>query len=241
MIQPLLRTLRRAGSLTPECENTLSTTFGRTIEIRRHGTILREGEPPSLITAMVEGMAFRYKVLASGKRQILGIVVPGDICDLSSIFFPQLDYGIEAVTDCEIAVAKRQAVLDAVATHPDIGHALWWASLAGEAISREWIVNLGRRSAHQRIAHFLCEMFLRTRSTDPGDDHSRILPLTQEELADVAGLTVVHVNRVLQDLRAAGTISLRQRILTVHDWARLSTMAEFEAGYLLQDRAPQIT
>jgi CRP-like cAMP-binding protein len=84
---------------------------------------------------MVEGMAFGYKTVPSGQRQILSIVMPGDICDLSSIFFPQLDYDIEAAMDCEIAVAKRQTVIDAIAAHPDIGRALWWVSQAGEAIS----------------------------------------------------------------------------------------------------------
>lgn len=217
-------------------EDALRGMFARTITVRRHGTILNEGEPPSVITAMVDGMAFRYKVVASGRRQILGIVVPGDVCDLSSIFFPRLDYGIEAATDCEIAVAERQTVLGSVVAHPDVGLALWGASMAGEAISREWIVNLGRRSARQRIAHFVCEMFLRTGPAAAAETDSRVLPLTQDDIADIAGLTIVHVNRVLQDMRAEGIISFRQRILTVHDWNRLRAIAEFEPGYLHQDR-----
>lgn len=155
MIDAFLRTLQQAGPLTQASERALREAFASVIEVHRHGAIPREGDPTSLITTMVEGMAFGYKTVPSGQRQILSIVMPGDICDLSSIFFPQFDYDIEAAMDCEIAVAKRQTVIDAIAAHPDIGRALWWVSQAGEAISREWIVNLGRRPAHQRIAHFL--------------------------------------------------------------------------------------
>ena len=239
MIQPLLRTLRSAGPLSSQSETALKAVFSRTVKFRRHDPILYQGENPDIITALLSGMALRSKVLESGKRQITSVVVPGDLCDLSAVFFHQLDYGIEAATDCEVAVAKRQTVIELLVAHGDIGRALWRATLMNESISREWVVNLGRRQAHQRIAHFLCEIFVRTEPSDPSDE--RALPLTQDEIADVAGLTVVHVNRVIQDLRSAGIISFQHKCLVVHDWDRLRATAGFDPHYLHRDEREPIT
>ena len=235
MIEPLLRTLSAGAPLSSAVELAIRQAFSRTATFIRRDVVLRESDTPEMFTAVVEGMAFRHKSLANGKRQIVGLVVPGDICDLSAMFFDRLDYGIEAATDCKIAFADRSAVRQLVATHPAVERALWRVTLANEAVLREWVVNLGRRPAHQRVAHFCCEVFTRTRPANEMESDSRLLPLTQDDIADITGLTVVHVNRVLRDLRAANIVELRHRRLTVHNWDRLRASAQFDGGYLHAD------
>ena len=232
MLHSLLHTLQIDGPLAPKSVEAIISAFSKIIIVRRHDVVLRESETPSVITAMIEGMALRHRHLATGKRQIVGMVVPGDLCDLSAVYFDRLDYGVEAVTDCTIATATAEAVKQMIGEHPDIGQALWRSTMRSEAVLREWVVNLGRRPAHQRIAHFLCEFVMRTRPLANTSNERRPFPLTQDEIADVTGLTVVHVNRVLQDLRSTGILTLERRQLTIHGWDRICLMAEFEAGYL---------
>ena len=202
----------------------------RDVPARRH--ILSEGEQPDHVHVIVDGWAARSKTLPDGTRQIMAFLLPGDICDLHVTILGAMDHDIVALTDAKVAYVPHQAMEDLPRDRPELGRALWWATLVDEAVLRSWIVNIGRRNAHQRIAHLLCELHARLKLVGLADEDRFSLPLTQEVLADAHGLTPVHVNRTLQAMRRNGVIELSERMLTILDVGRLREEAGFDPNYL---------
>jgi CRP-like cAMP-binding protein len=200
--------------------------------------LIREGDRPSTIFALLDGWGFRYKLLRNGKRQILAYLIPGDLCDIHALVVKRMDHAIGLLDTATVATIGPERMLDVIRRHPTVERALWWASLVDEAILREWLVNLGQRDAYERISHLFCEMWLRLRAVGLADGGQRFsLPLTQTELAETVALTSVSVNRALQRLRAEGLITLDQKHLTIHDPKRLAAISGFEPNYLHLDRA----
>ena len=194
-------------------------------------------ENPSDVRLVIEGFACRYKVLEDGGRQIVGILVPGDFCDLHVAVLGQMDHAIATVTECTVVNIPRRSIDDLTRHYPRITRALWWATLVDEAVLREWLTNMGRRPARQRLAHLLCELRRRLKTVGQADGESFVLPFTQTDLADTLGLTTVHINRVMQELRAADLISTQGHRITIPDIGRLEAFAGFEPDYLhLRDR-----
>ena len=190
-----------------------------------------DGEAAAECHVLVEGQAFRHKTLPDGRRQIVFFHVPGDMLDLQAAFLP-VDYSVSTLTMCRVAPISRTRLAELVAASPRIGRAFWRTSLMEAAIQREWMVGMGRRSAHARVAHLLCEVYLRLQRMDLVQNNRCRFPITQNHLADAVGLSGVHTNRVLQALRASGVIELRSRELIVRDWAGLVAAGEFDAAYL---------
>ena len=201
----------------------------RDMEARRN--IIREGERPDHVHLMVDGWAARYKLLADGGRQITAFLIPGDFCDLHVTILGEMDHSIATLTKAKVAYVPRRA-MDALTDRPRISKALWWATLVDEAVLRAWIVNIGRRDAGEAVGHMMCELYVRMKNVGLATAHSFELPLTQEEIADALGLTPVHVNRVLQRMRADGLISLKRGALEIHDYERLQEMSGFNPNYL---------
>jgi CRP-like cAMP-binding protein len=143
-----------------------------------------------------------------------------------------MDHGVLTLTNCTLAQMPREAVIEITEKHPRLARALWWTTLVDEAILREWVGNIGRRTASQRIAHLFCEFLVRLQAIGLAEGGAYEFPLTQAELADATGLSTVHVNRTLQELRAAGLITLKGRLLTIRDAERLKALAGFDPGYL---------
>lgn len=166
--------------------------------------------------------------------------IPGDMCDLQGFFLGEMDYAIGTLTAGRVAIIPHEVLLDLTETYPCIARALSQSTFVDAAIFREWMVGMGRRSAYTRIAHLLCEMGLRLQAAGLNRDGSYDLPVTQAELADALGLTVVHVNRTLQQLRHTGLITLRRRTVTVLDWDSLRRAGEFDPGYLHIGRSSAI-
>ncbi len=146
---------------------------------------------------MLEGFAYRYKLLPDGKRSIFAYLVPGDFCDLNIFILKAMDHSIATLSACTMVDIPRPRILELL-ERPAIARALWWATLVDEATLREWLVNMGRRDAETSIAHLFCEMHLRLKSIGLADGGEFRLPITQNELADTVGLSAVHVNRSLQ-------------------------------------------
>lgn len=194
--------------------------------------VIMEGDQPRFINLILEGWACRYKHLEDGRRQIISFFVPGDLCDLNVFILKQMDHSIGTITDVRLAEISRNSFEDAMLRFPRVMQALWWDSLVGAAIQREWTVGLGQRDASERIAHLICELFIRMRSVGLTDGPRCLLPLTQSELADATGLSHVHVNRTLKDLRAEGLIELERRTLTIPDLKALMQRALFNPNYL---------
>jgi CRP-like cAMP-binding protein len=188
------------------------------------------------VNLILEGWACRHKFLEDGRRQIMALLLPGDICDLHMFILERMDHSISAVSPVTLAEIATDTLLDLTDDSPRISRALWWSSLVEEAISREWIVNNSRRDATERMAHLLCEIFIRLQAIGLTNGQSCEIPVTQAEFGDALGLSTVHVNRTLQDLRAANLIVLRGKTLTIPDLDALKAVALFNANYLHLDR-----
>ncbi|HEY8611289.1 MAG TPA: Crp/Fnr family transcriptional regulator [Roseomonas sp.] len=197
--------------------------------------IIREGERPHSLSIVLSGWACRYKYLEDGRRQILSFLLPGDLCDSHVFVLREMDHSIGSLTPMSVAQIPRRRIEEVVLGHPRISQALWWDLLVSTAVQREWTVSLGQRDALERMAHLLCEIFLRMRSIGLANGDSCDLPLTQMELADAMGLSAVHVNRTLQELRAAKLITLKGKTLTIPDLEALQNAAQFNPNYLHLD------
>jgi len=210
----------------------------RTIAAKRD--ILTEGERPDHVHVIIEGWAARYKTLASGSRQIVALLIPGDFCDLHVAALEQhMDHAIVPLGRCRVAYIPNAGLDVLTAGHNGLTRALWWATLVDESVLREWVLNVGRRDAYQRISHLLCEMHARMQMVGLVEDGRLAFPLTQEELADATALTAVHTNRTLRRLREDGLIEIGSGMLTVLDVERLRKAAGFDPGYLhIRRRVP---
>ena len=194
--------------------------------------LVREGDRPRQCALLVHGFAYRHKFVGDGGRQILGINVRGDFIDLQNLLLEESDHNIQALTPVEVAQYDIDPLLDLCFARPTIGRAVWREALAEGSIFREWVANVGRRSARARTSHLLCEMALRNENAGLGERTSFELPMTQEQLGDALGLTAVHVNRTLKVLQDDGLIARSKRAVTITDWGALSQVADFTSGYL---------
>jgi CRP-like cAMP-binding protein len=194
--------------------------------------ILTEGERPDHVHVILEGWAARYKTLSDGSRQIVAFLIPGDFCDLHVAILGHMDHGIVALTRCRVAYIPSAELDELTAHHNGLTKALWWATLVDEGVLREWILNVGRRDAFERIAHLLCEMHARMQMVGLVQEDRLALPLTQEQLADATGLTAVHVNRTLQRLRNDGLIEIGSGSLLIPNVGALREAAGFTGNYL---------
>lgn len=184
------------------------------------------------IPLIVKGWSCRYQLLGNGKRQILTLYLPGDLCEPFGTLPGFADYPLGALTFTTYRMVSRQAVFHAAGESAACERALWWDLLVATNIEREHIVSLGRRSAAERLGHLFCELEMRLEMAGLPTHGGYDMPLTQADLGDLLGLTPVHVNRSLQDLRASGLISLENRRLTIRNRAELRAMAEFDPAYL---------
>jgi CRP-like cAMP-binding protein len=201
----------------------------RTVE--RDAFIVREGEEPGSCSLILEGCAFRHKVVRNGARQIIAFHFAGEFIDLQSCLLAVNDHGVQALGACSLAIVPKGALLELLGQRPSLARAAWFDTLLEGAIFREWVVNVGRRNARARIAHLLCELAMRLdASTEDGKAYH--LPLTQEHIADATGLTSVHTNRTIQGLRRDGLISYASGRLVVHDWNALRGIGDFSELYL---------
>ena len=194
--------------------------------------IVREGDQPSHCFTVLDGFVSVYKSTQAGKRQISAYHVPGDVPDLQSLHLKVLDINMSTVGPCKLGFIQHDAVRALLREHPRLGAAFWRISLTDAAMVREWLLNTGRREAYPRMAHLICELVTRLEAVGLAPDRTCAFPMTQSELADALGITSVHVNRTLGDLRDAGLITVRNRRLTVHNWDGLVAAGEFYPTYL---------
>lgn len=228
----LARKLDGFGPLTEQDRAALAALAGYVRPVERHVVLVEQDGVADHALVVFAGFASRYKRRASGRRQILAYLIPGDLCDRGALHGYPLDHAIETLTQCRIARVPRAAYLELLERHPGIAFALQRARLAEEATAREWIANIGMRSGVERTAHLLCELLERLGSIGQVSDGQFDLPLTQVDLAEALGLSSVHMNRVLQTLRRDGLIVSQGRHLRILAPRRLRQLAEFEAGYL---------
>lgn len=197
-----------------------------------HEHLLREGDKPGPVFIVLTGWACRYKLLPDGTRQITSFLMPGDCCDLHASVLDQMEHSIATLTPARVALVPRARMEELIFTRPLITRAFWWNQLVDEDTLRAWIVSIGRRDSIQRVAHLMCELYVRARNIGLTDGDRFELPLTQSVLGDALGLTPVHVNRILRKLRLSGAMTLTGGTLVIASIAELAAVAGFDDNYL---------
>lgn len=200
--------------------------------VKPRSDVLRQGDVPAVAHVLLDGHTYRYRLLDDGRRQITAVLVPGEICDLEAVMRGRADYSVGALTKCVLGEIPAEQVADPMALGPEMAQALWRRVLRDEAISREWLVSMGRRNALERVAHLLCELRVRLEDVGLARSEEYDLDFTQVELADILGLSAVHINRVLQQLRRTGLIQLSGGIVNILDLPTLEVVAGFDPTYL---------
>lgn len=237
MSNPFILKLEHGARLSDDDRVKLAEITSRPQSVGAREDLIREGDRPDDVRLVMDGLACRYKLLRDGARQICGYMVPGDMCDMHVTILGEMDHSIATLSPCAIVDIPRSTIEDLAENHPRIARALWWSTLVDEGILREWLVGMGRRPADMQMAHLFCELLYRLRAAGRATQNVFELPLTQAELGDTLGLSVVHVNRVLQSLRDDGLISFRRRKLAILDLTRLQAFADFTPNYLHLSRS----
>jgi CRP-like cAMP-binding protein len=204
-------------------------------DLEGHESIIREGDKPKQCCLLFDGFACRSKTTDEGKRQILSIQISGDLPDLQSLHLEVMDHDITTLSKCTLGFVSHEAMRDLSHERPRVADALWRDTLVEASVFREWIVNVGRRSASKRMAHLIAELRARLSVVGLSTADTFELPMTQIDLADALGLTPVHVNRVIQELRKNGLIKLSRHTLSLGDAERLMELGDFDESYLHQE------
>ncbi|HVM22493.1 MAG TPA: Crp/Fnr family transcriptional regulator [Sphingomicrobium sp.] len=219
--------------LSPEEQRAVLRLEGKPANIPARHDIVSPGETVIHACLVARGVAARFDQMRDGQRQIASFHLPGDMCDLHSVVAPTAAWGIAALNATTVLFIPHRELRELAQAYPGIAFAFWRESTVDGSILAKWVGNLGRQDARARIAHILCEFGLRSELAGLGTRSLFTLGLTQEQLADAAGLTAVHVNRTLQSLRASGLVATRGHAVEVPDWQRLADVAEFDPSYLL--------
>ncbi|MGO4387655.1 Crp/Fnr family transcriptional regulator [Microvirga sp. 2YAF29] len=232
MDHPFVRKLRHGARLTREDEVILTRLAQPVRTVSARGDIIPEGSSSRFLPLIVEGWACRYRLLPNGKRQIISLFIPGDLCEPFGVLPRFMDQPLAALTPVTAALVPLSAIGSLVRHNPRINEAFWWDLLVASTIEREHVVSLGRRTATERLGYLFCELHLRLEMVGLVNGLSFDMPVTQADLGDVLGLSTVHVNRSLQELRLTGLISLRGRSLTLQNLEGLRELSFFDADYL---------
>jgi CRP-like cAMP-binding protein len=232
MDNAFVRKLSGFATLDRAEQATLKSVCETTRVLPARYDLIREGDKPGSVFIVLEGWACRYKLLPEGGRQIMAFLMPGDFCDMHVAVLEEMDHNIATITKARVASVPRtqmEALIDAT---PSITHAFWRAQLVDEATLRAWIVSMGRRGSVERVAHLMCELYIRAYNIGLASGDKLAFPLTQIVLADALGLTAVHVNRVLKQLRIQGVMEIGRGLLVIADPQKLARIAGFHDNYL---------
>lgn len=231
-VQPLLAKFERSIVLT-EAERSALSELPFVVSTLGAGDAPGwTGDRPSRSFVVLEGLLGTSKTLRDGEVQVTGFHIAGDMLGLQALHLEVLDSDISALTPCTVAFIENSDLRALCEAHPRIASLLWRATLVDGAVSREWVVNMAQRSALSRVAHVFCEMVTRLDAVGLVKDGSCALALTQQDLSEAMGLSTVHINRTLQELRARGLLTFGQGRLTVHDWDGLARVGDFRSDYL---------
>lgn len=231
-IELFIRKLRARHDLSREEEGALRSMRWFERRFERHQVMVRFGELVDHSMLLLDGFVIRSKVAPDGARQIVEISVPGDFVDLHGFILKRLEHEISAAGRCEIATVPHSELKRVCDEMPRLSRVLWFQTLIDASIHREWMLVLGKKRGRARIAQFFCEMQARLKTVGIAGSDRFQLPFSQQELADITGMTVVHANRSLKELRDAGLVSFRNGQVELHDLAGLKRSAQFDDSYL---------
>ncbi|TPI70896.1 Crp/Fnr family transcriptional regulator [Mesorhizobium sp. B3-1-3] len=235
MLESLFLNLGQHDSLSGEEQALLGNLMAGERSFAAGQDVVASGSRPAYSTLILDGLAARYKVLADGGRQFTSLQVPGDFVDLYAFLLKTMDHGVIALSPCRVILADHSKLRSITERAPHLTWLLWLDTLIDGAIHREWIVAMGRRSKVSHLAH----LFVRLQVVKRTNGMSFHLPVSQAELSDVLGLSVVHMNRVISALRNSGVIAWAAHTVTILDWQKLQQIAEFDPTYLSMTREPR--
>jgi len=239
MIDKAILKLKARDAVSADEERVLREAIIRVEDVPSDRNVVRAGEELSISILLIDGLMCRYKDLRNGQRQIMELHVPGDFLDLHSFLLKRLDHYVMSLVPSRIAIVPHTSLAAITEQHPHLARLLWLTTLIDAAIHREWLLSLGRRTALGRIAHFFCEMHARLQVVELADATGFPLRITQTDLAECLGLTSVHVNRTLRELREKGLAVFRDSRVEILDPAGLQRTAEFDPDYLQLERRPR--
>jgi CRP-like cAMP-binding protein len=235
---PLTRKLVQLVDLSPEEVAVLQGLQLKTRLVRRSREIVTQGRKYDALFVMLGGISIRYRILPDGRRQIFNIALPGDFVGFPSCFFERALYPISALTDVVLASIPFDILIDLFEKHSHLAAAIFWSFSSEAAIYTERLTDIGRRTALERVAHFLLELLTRFQLIGLADERSFPMPLTQELLGDALSLSLPHVNRTLRQLREDGLVSIEAHQVFIKDVEALSALGDFEKSYLSRFRMP---
>lgn len=233
-----LKKLRIRSEISAEEERVIRGLVAQTRRIGADEVVVRAGEELTSSLLLVDGWLVRAKDLPSGVRQVVELHIAGDFADLHGFTLKCLDHDVISVSECTLGVVPHERLAEACERYPHLARVYWLSTNVDAAITRETALSLAQRSAISRMAHLFCELHVRLAIVDKTQGNTFEFPLTQRELAECLGLTVVHVNRTLQELRRRGLVEAGNRQITILDKRGLETLAEFDPAYLYLERRP---
>jgi CRP-like cAMP-binding protein len=231
MANALIGKLQSFTPLNEEDCRALEQASAHPYHVGARQDLIRENEPPRGVFLIVDGFACRYKVVPGSGRQIMAYLLPGDCDDVDVMGLDVMDHSIATISSCQVVLMSFKTVTSLM-RRPNIARALRLCTLVDDATLREWLANIGRRSADQRLAHLFMELLLRMQAVGLAADGAFKFPLTQQEIGDTMALSSVHVNRTLQLLRQAGLIVVKNKKMRVLDYVGLMRYSDFKPNYL---------
>jgi CRP-like cAMP-binding protein len=231
-LDKLERKLARLADLDREDRAGIAALSLRLQEVPAGRHLVREGQRPDECCLLVSGFACRHKLTGDGARQIVSFHVPGDLVDIQHLLLDAADHNVQTIAAGMVGWIPKQELVRLAWSRPAIGRALWRDTLIDASISRQWVLNVGRRDGRSRIAHMLCEFATRCEAAGLAGVDAFDMPMTQEQIGDASGLTSVHVNRMLKVLRDEGAIARAGRQVRILDWELLRSIAGFDPAYL---------
>jgi CRP-like cAMP-binding protein len=230
--EPFLKRLRVSTRIDEEDQRAISNLPIAVKQMAGGEPIVSFGDRPSACCLVIDGFVLRAKIVGAGHRQILAFHQPGDVPDLQSLFLHVMDHDVSALGNCVLGFIPHAPLRELITRRPNIAQALWRDTLTEAAIFREWICNLGQRDATSRVAHLVLELYTRLKAIERTNGLSFSFPGTQALFADAVGTSVVHMNRVVQELRAKGVLDFDRGCISILDEAGLREIADFDALYL---------
>jgi CRP-like cAMP-binding protein len=227
-IEMMIRKLRQHSELPDEDTKALRSIVASVKSLPEDSSIFREGQLSTQCCVILSGFAYRSKVSEDGKRQILSFHIAGDMPDLHGLPLKRMDHDLTTLSKAQLGFIDHDALERTLSTHPALARALWRESLVDAALFRQWIVNLGTRSASGRMAYLIAELRQRLGAMGMVANEQFDFPITQSKLADALGLSVVHVNHVLQAFRTQGILDLKRRVVTLGDFERIVQLGGFD-------------
>jgi CRP-like cAMP-binding protein len=234
-LQLFANRLASRSILADEEEGAILGLRGQMKQVAGHIDFVRLGEQVDHSSLVVQGIVGRYGQNRDGARQITCLHIPGDMADLPSVVSPKSAWGLATLTQTTILRVPHASLRRLAAKYSGVAEAFWRDCVADGSIFSEWVVNVGRRDALARLAHVFCEMAIRCERAGQGDRRWFPLPITQNDLGDATGLTNVHVNRVLKELRTRSIVTARAGKVTIHDWDQLVLVGDFDDAFMLLD------